>query len=175
MAKRMCIGECGTEVSGRRKRCSACRREQTNRLSLRRYHELRGQDVRDYEHLDELPLVDYSQGGSARPPDPNAPARPYRAPLQHDRTRWVQHQAAMKSGAEDELADMRSWDEVTNRQPDNRVTFPPPNLGHSDPFGRRSSRYAGQPIDNPAAEGMAFTRSTASGERALYRHVGGPR
>ena len=189
MSSKLCI-ECRTaEVSGRRTRCPECRRLRRNRLERTRYEDhadeiserrlLRRHGPAAFEaaeYGDEPKVVDYSRGGMPQPGMIPVPAST-RQHWTHDQATRIQAlaaRAAQESG-EDELADMRSWDEVVNQPPDHKVTFPAPDMGHSDPFGRRSSRYQGQPITNPAADGQAFTGSTASGERELYRHTGGPR
>jgi hypothetical protein len=172
-SERLCIGDCGTVVSGRRRRCPECRRRLQRRLDKRRYHASRDQDVTDYKHPDDLPVIDFSRGAVQRPPDPNAPARPYRPHPSHDRAAWIQRQAAQH--AENELADQSSWDQLQDaRLNDRRVTFPPaPGSPAGDLFGRRAGRYQGQPIDNPAADGDLYRASPLAGQRALYRHVGG--
>jgi hypothetical protein len=165
MSSRPCAGQCGTQVTGRRKHCPDCRLKARARAERLRYHNDRGQDPDAYEYLDgDGEVVDYSQGAEQRPRF--SPSSPRQNP-RHDAV--TRSRLDAQESATDEDPDMGTWDQVVNRPAETKVTFPPP--GHSDPFGRRSSRYQGQAIDNPAAEGMAFTGSTTGGERALYDHL----
>jgi hypothetical protein len=172
MSERLCIGDCGTPVSGRRKRCRSCRRKLQRALDKRRYHELRGQDVGDYEHVERMPevVVEYARG------DPQPGMRPlsvgYRSPSRHDTARRVQEDHARRLAEDEGLeAEQTTWDTIAaGRADDRRVSFPAP-MTPADPWARRSSRYDGQAIDNPAAEGMAFSAPNVAGRAAATAHA----
>jgi hypothetical protein len=155
MSTRLCIGGCGAEVSGRRKRCPDCRHSLRKRLDKRRYHQSRGQDVADYDHLPTGPAVDYTVE-SAKPPTPDDPVRPWRQPPQLDRATKIRLDHAAQLAADDELPDQISWSDLIARPPDTRIYFPPAPgspAAASNPF--RSPEPQGELI-NPAAIGQAY-------------------
>src|SRR5437016_3803062 len=121
----MCRGGCGTELNGRRRRCPECKLKQRAAAEKRRYHLDRDQDVTDYERADELPPVDYSQGGDPQPG--MRPIDPYRNNPRHDTARRVQDDRArqMAESGEDLDADQVTWDQIAGRADDHsKVSFP---------------------------------------------------
>jgi hypothetical protein len=168
----LCVGGCGSVVSGRRKRCPECRRKLQRRLDKRRYHESKGQDIRDYEHAADSDgeIIDYSHGGDALPG--LHPITAYRNNPRHDAvTRARLDAQAQDQAAEADITDWESLQEMRARYGQSTVAFPPAPTTSGDVFGRRSSRYQGQPIDNPAAAGELYRASPVAGQRALYDHI----
>jgi hypothetical protein len=177
MSSRLCAGGCGTEVEGRRRRCPECRRSRRADLERARYHghadaintkrSLRRQGLSDPrpDDIGEV-VVDYSVPGSgSRPPNPNAPARPYRAHPSHDRAAWVQRQAAMNSGD----GEAPSWDELASRPA--RVPFyPGPHSPAADVSPFRRARETPE-TTNWAAVGQLHRPRAADGQRSLYDHL----
>ena len=155
MSSRLCLGGCGTEVSGRRKRCPECRRLDRVRRERERYHNSRGQDIADSDHMD-APVVDYTVT-TARPPSPDTPARPYRPHWTHDNATRIRVLETMNA-ADDELLtpDQSTWDELANREPDTRILFPAAQgspAADGSPF--RRGREARE-VTNHAANGTLW-------------------
>jgi hypothetical protein len=179
MSQRMCIGGCGTEVSGRRRRCAECRRKLQRLLDKRHYHSARGQDADDYDHVDGELVVDYSNGGFEAP-GLAAPVT-QRQVARHDHvTRMrLEREAQADHDTDNEVTD---WDAMV-AQPRNSgrhadfhaATGTPPA---PDPWGRsvrRSRGFRGReaPMElvNPAAEGRALGPDPAIAQAALHEHV----
>ena len=162
MSQRMCIGGCGTEVTGRRKRCPECRRKLQRLLDKRLYHAERGQDASDYEHLDgDGEVVSYAHGGYAAPG--LAPPVSYRANPRHD---LVTRQRLDRAQADDDN-ELTSWDEMVAQ---------PRNSGHFVDFHRSSTghdfrgRDEVPTIDNWTVEGMAYRQSAMAGQSMMHGH-----
>ena len=150
MSSRPCIGGCGATVSGKRKRCPDCRRSLRALAEKRRYHSARDQDVTDYDHVD-LPVVSYADGGEAAPR--LAPPRAGQN-IRHDTARRVAADYAA-SMAEEDLPEVTSWEELSNREPDNRAYFPPSAGSPAGGFFGQSDRPHGPEV-SPAAGGNVY-------------------
>jgi len=175
---RPCAGECGTEVSGRRKRCPDCRRIFRAKRERQRYHASHGQDAEQYEHIDGEPVVDYSAGGAPRPN--LAPNFPYRQNPRHDHST----RARMELQENPAEADMSSWNDFQAVRASGRyVDFPPAHASAvPDPLGRSVPRSrglyspeTGGQLVNPAAAGHAYRPSPMAGQRALEAQKQGSR
>lgn len=163
MSSRPCSGGCGTQVSGRRRRCPDCRLKFRAKQERERYHSGRGQDITDYEHLDDYgEVVDYTTS-TAKPPTPDDPTRPYRQHWTHDNVTRIRRLHEMNS-ADDDEPEITSWEELNarHRQRPNMVEFPAPPGTASNPFF--AHRGPAGPPDNPAAAGVAFTPRVLSDE-----------
>ena len=153
MSARLCEGQCGREVSSRRRRCPECKRAYRAQKARDTYWSVRDRMAGRYDGDDEVPVpevvVDYSGGGAHRPTG----RQPARNNPRHDTARRLQMDCEDQHVGD---SDMLSWDRVVNRAPDNTVLFPAP--------GFRGGREA-PPITDFQAAGMAYRPSPAAGQR----------
>jgi hypothetical protein len=171
MSTRLCVGLCGAEVSGRRKRCKECRRKLQRSLDKRRYHERRAQNASDYEHMDDLPVIDYTVADQAPQLAPPAPGRNPR----HDRAAWFAAEHARQIREADEDPELATWEGVMARvtADDRRVSFyPAPDMGR--PVRGFRGRGEAPEITSWDVEGMLYRPSPVAGQRAVEAHVHDP-
>ena len=165
MSTRLCEGGCGREVSSRRRRCPECKRAYRAQKARDAYRAVRDRVADRYDGDDEVPvpevLVDYSGGGAHRPTG----RQPARNNARHDTARRVAMDYQAQHAGD---PDMRSWDELSVRQPDNRVTFPAPSFGPEPGF--RGGRET-PPITDWASAGQLYRPSHAAAQRMVQGHA----
>jgi hypothetical protein len=188
MSSKLCEGGCGTEISGRRKRCPECRRLRRNSQERNRY-EVHADDINERrllqrygpaafeaaEYGDEPEVVDYTKADAA----PGLrPVAHHRQNPRHDAvTRARLDRQAQEPAADPELADWGDLVAMRERFGMRTVDFPAPDMGSyaPDPLGRSVPRSRGlygrnddpRELVNPAAEGVAIVASPVAGQRAL--------
>jgi hypothetical protein len=164
MSANTCI-DCGVAVkNARRLRCRECKLLHRAKVAREKYQALRHR-IADQSEADErvevLPVISYVNGGAALPGMLPSPGQG-RTPMQHDRARWLQHQAAQQAAE----PDMQDWSALQARpQDDRRVSFPRPT-GLRD-GGLRGGRETG-PVTDWAAAGQLYRESPRAAQAALY-------
>jgi hypothetical protein len=78
---------------------------------------------------------------------------------------------AARESADDEQPDQATWNELANRQPDSRVSFPAPSWSPAAVGNQFRSYDDPGPVVNSAAAGELYRPSPASGQRALHGHL----